>query len=84
MEVFSLEEDDCPELFITQSGSSDQNNGSINEYNDSILGDGLDFKSPCASLVRPVYSDISEDEDFTMPLSQKRGLPDDMEASQEM
>ena len=72
MEVFSLEEDDCPELFITQS-SSDSNG----IENNSILVDENDFQSPCVSLVSPPkqnalggnYEDISDD-DFDIPSSQ--------------
>ena len=67
MDVFSLEEDDGNELFLTQSSNSDKQ---VNP-NFGILGDSSDFSSPCVSLVRPVYEDISEDE-FEFPSTQQR------------
>ena len=68
--AFSLEEDDCNQLFITQECKE-----SIGEevYDDnyedtSILGiDGNNFSSPNVSVVRglnAVYSDILDSEDF--------------------
>ena len=71
MEVFSLEEDDCNELFITQSCSGDNNsvNSSVNDGFSGVLGDPMDFASPCSSLVNAHYSDISDD-DFEIPSSQ--------------
>ena len=65
MELFSLK-DHGNELFITQESKNDRGVGI-----DSILGDGLDFASPCMSLLDSKYSDISEDE-FRIPSSQKR------------
>ena len=74
MDTFSLEDDDCPELFITQSASNVNVNDSINQNNSSILGDPSDFSSPCVSILSSQYSDISDDEDIVFPLSQKHGL----------
>ena len=70
--VFSLEDDDCNDLFITQEAKSDENlvnemAKSDGEY-DSFLGvEAMDFASPCVSVVQgldSVYPDISEAEDF--------------------
>ena len=72
MSVFSLEEDDCESLFITQSSMNSGNS----QNNDGILGDPMDFSSPCASVIsresatQGKYSDISDD-DFEIPCSQK-------------
>ena len=76
MEVFSLEEDECPDLFLTQSSVNVQDNN----RNNSILGDGMDFQSPCVSLIPAArfdgmashYEDISDD-DFQIPSSQQHG-----------
>ena len=73
MDLFSLEDDDASSLFITQESNGDSNI-TINGDNNSILGDPMDFGSPCASLVgdaKPHYSDISEDEFEPLPSSQK-------------
>ena len=72
MDVYSLEKDDCNDLFITQSSGDNKINSSL-----SVIGDGSDFSSPCVSLVKsstgvcnvPQYEDIS-DEDFDIPSSQ--------------
>ena len=72
MELYSLEDDDCHELFITQSDSKKDESGSK-----SILMDENDFQSPCVSLVSNSkanalgcdYEDISDD-DFQIPSSQ--------------
>ena len=74
MEIFSLEEEDSAGLFITQGGIVNNDNCG----NNSILGDPMDFKSPCVSLVSQPkvntnaaeYSDISDDDDFEIPSSQ--------------
>ena len=72
-EVFSLEDDDYGDLFITQQSSNDQNiksNLDKSEEEDGLfLGiETSDFKSPCLSVVSPLknamYSDISDAEDF--------------------
>ena len=69
MEVYSLEEDDCSQLFITQTSPKRTENG-------LVLGDPMDFVSPCVSLVSKVdgamnvYSDISDDDMETVPCSQ--------------
>ena len=68
MEVFSLEEDEGNDLFITQESQNDSAT-SVG----SILGDGLNFSTPCFSLLDSKYSDISEDE-FEIPCSQKRSF----------
>ena len=68
MDLFSLEDDDGNDLFITQSSNSSNGNNS-----NSVIGDGSDFSSPCVSLVSknaaPQYEDISDD-DFEIPCSQ--------------
>ena len=72
MDIFSLEEDDGNELFLTQSKSDSADLRNYSQ-NISILGDPLDFKSPCASLVsrsQTQYSDISEDDFEDIPSSQ--------------
>ena len=77
MELFSLEDDDVPELFITQ----ESNGGVVNDGNNGICSHPMDFTLPCVSL-RPgvsaptasgIYSDISDDDDenFQLPCSQK-------------
>ena len=63
MDPFSLEDEDCNELFITQEPSQKGGNDNF------ILGDGHDFVSPMWSLLDLKYSDISEDE-FELPSSQ--------------
>ena len=72
MDVFSLEEEDCGGLFLTQQSSSSQLEGKKDEENEmetTFLGlRSDDFQSPCASLVTKsqavggAYSDISEEE----------------------
>ena len=74
MEIFSLEDDDCPELFITQSGSSESANQSEIGNKSGILGEPSDFSSPCVSILGAKYSDISDDEDVFFPQSQKHEL----------
>ena len=74
MDLFSLEEnDDCNELFITQSLPSES---VINVDNNNVITSNLmDFGSPCVSLLPKSlstvqqYSDISDD-DFEIPCSQ--------------
>ena len=69
--MFFLEEDDCPELFITQTPKAEDNNCGESEENqekveqNKFLGVRVnDFRSPCASVldVEPHYSDISDDD----------------------
>ena len=65
MDVFSLEEDDGNDMFITLTLRDDQNRNFS-----SILGDPMDFSSPCVSLVNretPHYLDISDDEFCLFP-----------------
>ena len=72
MDVFSLEDDDGNELFITQSSNDDNATNGL-----SIIGDGNDFLSPCVSILdkskgvsdQQHYEDISDD-DFEIPSSQ--------------
>ena len=80
MELFSLE-DDYRDIFITQSDKVV--NDKVNESNESsgksvIFGDPLDFSSPCVSLVSSTsdvhYSDISDDDNFDIPSSQKHDV----------
>ena len=78
MDVFSLEDEDCNELFITQSSK----NESDGRRESIILGDPMDFGRPLGSIVTsvltpasesnlPQYEDISDD-DFDIPLSQNK------------
>ena len=69
--VFSLEDDDYGDLFITQKSNVVQESIEKDENDDSGLFLGvaeLDFKSPCKKLIpmdglkNAIYSDISEDE----------------------
>ena len=74
MELFSLEDDDARELFITQTPS--QNKGGAELA--GLLGDPLDFTTPCKSLIGDgivKYSDISDDDDIVIPCSQNRQAP---------
>ena len=80
MNVFSLEDDDCPELFITQTPST--NGGGANLL--GLLDNPMDFQSPCASILDrkenvtdPKYSDISDDEMFHIPSSQRNFTAED-------
>ena len=72
MEVFSLEDDDCEGMFITQEPSKLQEI----DGDKSVLGDGLDFSSPCVSLTSQsslgaaVYEDISDNDAFDIPCSE--------------
>ena len=67
--IFSLEEEDGSELFLTQqSRSNNEVEESEGNCESTWFGmDPLDFTSPCVSLVgggNPVYSDNSDSEDF--------------------
>ena len=75
LDLFSLEDDEFSELFITQEPSvnnhedEDKDQESIEMDNNFQFGKASnDFSSPCVSLVRrnmpelPHYSDISDDE----------------------
>ena len=69
MEIFSLEDDDASDLFITQTPSENKNE----VVKMGIIDDPMDFTSPCKSLVGDVgqkYSDISDDDDVLIPCSQ--------------
>ena len=72
-ELFSLEEDECSEMFITQEPTNVPNVGISLPSDNTDKTDGMllgvsvdDFQSPCSSLVNRhesgIYSDISEDE----------------------
>ena len=78
--LFSLEEDDVGEMFLTQQCRETYNE---DEQMEESVGDGsflgldpMDFESPNVSLVansKPVYSDISEAEDFeTEPVNNSK------------
>ena len=70
MEVFSLEEDDGNELFITQESKENVfEMDKSEEESENFLGlDTMDFQSPCSSILsksdkyQPVCSDISGDD----------------------
>ena len=72
MDLFSLEDEDCSELFITQEpkenlvGLMNENVENMEVNDDSFLGlEKTNFSSPCVSLVSKdsIYSDISDAED---------------------
>ena len=73
MDTFSLEDDDANELFITQTPS--KNNNGVELIGN--LADPMDFSTPCQSLIpagvpkRMEFSDISDDEIFDIPCSQR-------------
>ena len=72
MDICSVEDEDCSELFTTQNSK-----GIVSDSLDSgpILGDGSNFRAPLISLTPNFnvggdhYEDISED-DFDIPSSQ--------------
>ena len=73
MEVFSLEDDEARDLFITQTPKED-NLDVLDNGNFQFGVDKNDFQSPCVSIVDkcvPHYSDISEDE-FDIPSFQRQ------------
>ena len=69
---FSLEDDECMELFITQTPSENLVSHVQFMQDDSNFGifkaKGEDFVRPCGSLVnavhadKPIYEDISDDD----------------------
>ena len=73
--LFSLEDDDCSELFIKQeSRKSENNDEKSGNFNWNVV-EGMqfgiaedDFQSSCQSVIsglnNPMYSDISDDEDI--------------------
>ena len=75
MEFVSLE-DEGNELFITQESVE---NSQKNPRSVGILPDPNDFTSPVSSIIprgnQPYYSDISDEEDFQIPCSQKNLTP---------
>ena len=70
--VFSLEDEDYNHMFITQECKNNENSVMEVEESDGELDKFLgvsatDFSSPCVSIVKgvkPVYSDISDDDDY--------------------
>ena len=68
MDVYSLEDDGDNNIFITQEPSD------VNKSNGfGILGNPMDFSSPCASLIscrQEQYSDVSDDDFCPFPSSQ--------------
>ena len=60
MDMFSLEEDDGDEIFITQSSQqgSQSHNVTKNVTSSPIFGYGTDFEKPVLSLLDSNYSDI--------------------------
>ena len=61
-------------MFLTQESRNIVNNS-------PILGDPMDFKSPCVSIVAQsqggsaIYEDISDDDLFKIPCSQQNKQP---------
>ena len=77
--MYSLEEDESLEMFVTQVATQDSVQNVSQSYEKMDINDGSflgldrqDFTSPCTSLVKQnQYSDISEDDEFyDIPLSQ--------------
>ena len=74
MDTFSLEDDDAKELFITQTPSKEKDGSELI----GLLGDPMDFSMPCRSIVgervnvNVAYFDISDDDFFEIPYSQKK------------
>ena len=76
MDVFSLEEDDYNNLFITQTSKESVPEGGV--QSSPILGDGNNFLSPLVSVESNgelnslgAHSEDKSDEDFEIPPSQK-------------
>ena len=74
MELFSLEDDDYGDLFITQKSND---NDSISDLS-GIRGDSVDIPSPhvvdaggSGNLFATHYSNISDDDAFEVPSSQQ-------------
>ena len=67
MELFSLEEDECNDLFITQTPT---NNGVSNVSSGDSVTDSRGDGGHANENALPVYSDISDIEDFDIPSSQ--------------
>ena len=74
--MFSLE-DDYGDIFITQSDKVLNDRECKKSGISDVLPDPMDFSSPCVSLVSKgndtQYSDISDDDMFDIPCSQKHG-----------
>ena len=79
MDVCSLEDYKCSQLFITQEAKDNcgnllsENCENMDTNDDVFLGNSSsDFRSPCVSMLSKdsIYSDISDDEDFQLPSSQ--------------
>ena len=72
MELYSLEEDDARDLFITQTPCVDNGGAHLS----SLVEDEMDFSVPLRSFVaggqnaNANYSDISDDDVFEIPCSQ--------------
>ena len=64
MEVFSLEDDDCNELFITQESKEDSGVKTV-EGGQFLGHDVFDFKSPCTSFVTKKEAYVPECEDIS-------------------
>ena len=71
MEVFSLEDDGCNELFITQESKQKEEcnvSENVGESGEFLGIDPFDFQSPCTSVhkseatYQPQYSDVSDEE----------------------
>ena len=83
MEVFSLEDDDCNELFITQESKDYSQNEEVKMESgyESFLGlDPFDFQSPCKSVIcnkstyAPHCSDLSDEKcDGKLVMDSKSG-----------
>ena len=67
MDLFSLEDDDYNDIFITQTPSATHVGNSSNGAEGK--GESEDEDND-GKIVQPIYSDISDFEDFDIPSSQ--------------
>ena len=68
MDIYSLEDDEGNDMFLTQ-----EFHGRNNSQSSGILRNPLDFQSPCVSILgnnKGEYSDISDDDFMKIPSSQ--------------
>lgn len=74
MDTFSLEDDDAREMFIMQTPSGEKDGIKLV----GLLDEPMDFATPCQSLISQSvnknlmeFSNISDDDCFKIPCSQK-------------
>ena len=78
--LFSLEEEEGKELFLTQQSNGNCVENEINDQNGDQTLFGMDvhnFATPCVSAIngfQTVYSDISDEEDFVEKEKENTGM----------